>query len=493
MGGGGNSRFGDDRPPREEGDFGRSDGARDWRRGERKAGPPPAGGRFGDGAQRGGFRDKWATDGPRDGQRWGGRDQGRMGGGRSGLGQRPAHLRKLFGRKGEEPESSNSNSFATLSQDVRNQGSVSQLGRPGIKGFSRREEESGKPNNTKTELTKNVPAGTGPATGIGGKKPGKKKSPLEVAMDEGNTVSMKHVKSGLKKLDLNDDETGSKLGVSFAKSLQEGKLSLTQIEGALVKEAASEGIAARLLAVTLNKLKNLKLEGDEEKEEEDGEERVTKLIETSKFDALKALKRKKTAAEFTTFLATHELEFLKGGPDTMELIEVAFEEGKKPSEIVTAVNSIVGENEDMSMCTRKVAELMAKEMFKKGEKKANLTPMETYEPLLQRCLVGNQGAAAQILFAMQNEWFASKMGDDEILAAFTKAEEKMVTHEEFESWRSDKKEKSKSKPKALLAVFKFLEELRAKNKPIEEDVDEDAADEDEGVEEEEFDATPTFV
>lgn len=157
----------------------------------------------------------------------------------------------------------------------------------------------------------------------------------------------------------------------------------------------------------------------------------------------------------------------------MELIEAAFEEGKKPSDIVTAVSSIIGENEDMSMCTRKVSELMAREMFKKGQKSVNLEPLENYDPLLRRCLLGNQPAAAQILFAMQEEWYKSKLDSDAILEAFTKVEEtKLVTHEEFEFWRSDKKEKSKAKPKTLLAVFKFLEDIRAKNKPIEENEDE---------------------
>lgn len=276
------------------GDFGRSDGTRDWRR-ERKSGPPggPPGGPPSSGgrAKFGSFRDKWSGGADRS---WGGRGPGVAG-------PRPAHLQRLFGKKSsQEPPTSNSNSFATLSQDVRNHGSLSQLGRPGIKGLSRREENS-QPLQ-KTPIASAGSVGGGPAGGADVPKPGKKKSPLEKAMGEGIAVSMKHVKSGLKKLDLNDDETGEKLGVSFAKSLQEGKLSLTQIEGALVKEAASEGIAARLLAVTLNKLKSLKLE--DKKEESTGEERVTKVIGDQKFDALKALKRKKTAAEFTKFLVS---------------------------------------------------------------------------------------------------------------------------------------------------------------------------------------------
>jgi len=365
-----------------------------------------------------------------------------------------------------------------------------------VPGLTRREEpvqmrkpqkeQSEEKNKEEGAESKTSPAGgAGPATATGPHaKPSKKKSPLEQAMDAGDSVSNKQIKSGLKKLDLNDDETEAKLAVSLAKSLKEEKLSITQVSDALKKVAASQGIAARVLARTFSKLKV------EEGDGEAGEEAVLKFIEQSKFDAVAELKVNKSGAEMNQFLKNYGLEFLKGGPDSEGVVEAALEEDQKPNEIIEAINGIVGKEEDISGCTRMVADHVAKKVFAKPDMKV----LEEYAPVLARCIQGNPKAAVQICFALQGEWFQKKAAKGSILEAYQKINElKLVEHDQFVEWQTDRKDKTKGKQKVLLAVFRFLQELKAKNKPIEAEEQDGDEDKDEDEDQEEFDATPTFI
>eukprot|EP00954_Amorphochlora_amoebiformis_P025117 1370975-Amorphochlora_amoeboformis.AAC.1 len=271
------------------------------------------------------------------------------------------------------------------------------------------------------------------------------------------------LKSGLKKLDLNDDTQGEKLAVCLAKSLKEEKLSLDQVDAALLKEAQSEGVASRLLAITFAKLKI------ENGGEEKGEESVTKFIADSKFNALEALRRKKTNAQMTEFLKKYGLEFLKGGPDLASVIQAALDEGQKPEEIVAAIDAIAGEGDDVSICTRAVADHVANKVFSKDSKQPQLVVLKTFVPLLKRCTKDNLTAS------VQGAWFkVMKSNRDFALDVFKRVHDlKICSHEEFEAWRADRKDKTKGKPQCLLAVFSFLSELKAKNKPVEPDYDED--------------------
>mmetsp|Transcript_10658 Transcript_10658/g.15902 ORF Transcript_10658/g.15902 Transcript_10658/m.15902 type:complete len:593 (+) Transcript_10658:98-1876(+) len=488
----GGSRYGDRRGGGEGEDdgkeFGRSDGNRDWRRKSNKFSGGGGGGGFGD---RGGYR-RDRFDGPRDREE-GGRSFGRSkfsggwgpgggGGGYRGRDERPAHLRRFkgLGKKDEEPNASR-NAFSALgTKSTERPTSRMPLKPIGVAGRVQKEEEPGKPeksNEKKPE--KNTPP---PALGTAHKNV----TALETAMNSQQAVSNKVLKSGLRKLDLNDDKLTGPLAVSLAKSVTEEKLTFEQIENQLVKEAASEGTAARILADMFSKLK-IELGGGEK-----GEDGVVKMIEDAGYDVLPALQRKKTNADFTVFLQKHELEFLKGGPDTVGLVTAALEKDQSPKEILEAISAVAVAGEDLSMCSRAVGSHIASKVFK-DSKSPELSSLETYKPLMERITLGNTSASVELLFALQSAWYKTmKSNSDAVLATFQRVHElKLCSHVEFEAWQGDrKKENRKGKSQCLLAVFKFVSELKAKNKPPEPDYDED---QDEDEEEEEFSSAPTFI
>jgi len=501
---GGGGYGGGDRDRRGYGDRGERDTGGGFRR--------SGGSRFGN--DDGGFsRDRFGRGGGGGGggyssSRFGGdRDRGdssysssRWGGGRSSYrDERPAHLRRFRKQTDEQSDSlQNRNTFGALgSQDVRTN-DINSLGRAPVRGApisSSSEQVKGKEGQSEDGSRRQggsagKGAGSTPSKGQGPQVANKKKTAFEQALEDGETLSNKQLKNGLKKLDLNDADTEAKLSISLAKSLKEKKLSLSQVQENLLKVADSEGIAIRVLANTLSKLKGI--EGNDDDDEQKGEEVVSGLLEEEKFTVEQLLKGKKTGAEFNEFLKKVGLEFLKGGADSGSLIEAALEEDQKPEEILDAINSVVGEDEDVSAHTRIVANYVAKKVIS-----SNVKLLDQYHPLLARCIKGNPMAAVQICFALQGEWFAQKPKEKQlIITAFKKIHElKLCDHEEFYAWQTDRKEKTKGKQKALLAVFKFLSEVKAKNKPIEDFDEDEDEDQNEDQDEDEFDADaqPHFI
>lgn len=293
----------------------------------------------------------------------------------------------------------------------------------------------------------------------------KKKTKLEKALDEEESVTVKMLTKELAKLELTE-ETREQLIETLTKSLCLKTLTLADMIKTL-QEKKSDDVAVVLLAV-LKLFKSKK-----------GDKVLKATVDKSEVDVLEIIASGKENEALTKWLTAEELLAIAPVPDLSKDIVKLLQGGKSQADVLAVINKEFTAKQSAVSLAKAVVDHVLSKVFAEP-KQPNFGAIEAHLQLLKRVLcepkVDTDGLKNTLKQA-QAHWAKNGSTKGVILALFqalNKAE--LAPYDALQAWREDR-EKTTGKMKALLQVNSWCDTL----KPIvhEEDEGDESDDESE--------------
>lgn len=185
-----------------------------------------------------------------------------------------------------------------------------------------------------------------------------------------------------------------------------------------------------------------------------------------------------------SFLSTHELLILKPVADLSQPVSDLLSSSKHDAAAaLELINNTVGNSKiALPYLVPCVSTALLSALFAdKSATSIDSTLIVKYAPLLRRVIGNDDHAAVTLLTDAQNRWFKAGAAKGHIKQAFQALHaNKIISPYELLTWRDQKDTKSQSKPKTLLQVSSWIDEIQPKQREPEED--EEVEEEDYGIE-----------
>lgn len=225
----------------------------------------------------------------------------------------------------------------------------------------------------------------------------KKKSNLQKAIEDNETVSAKDMSIGISSFELNENSRKA-LSETLAKSLFLKTIMLTDLVAVLEQKVPEE--SASILTEAFRFIKAKKSEAI-----------LLKMVEHSKLDLLPVIAKDKEGEALQQFLEDNDLLSLAPVADLSKDIAQQLEAGNSPDTVLEFVNKEIEAKLSAASLAAVAGEHLGKAIFK-TESSPNVDVIESYSMLLKRLVCQPKDdvlGQLTILFKAQGAWAVAKM------------------------------------------------------------------------------------